>query len=130
MKKIFFKFFLINLVTSFTSLFTVSASDSVSYPVSFTLPNPTGYYNIPDISIIKTLEQLINALASIARPVIILTFGGMILYGAWIRMTSQGNPDKVEQSMRILVAAIVGFIIIVFAPVISDFLLKLLGVNM
>ena len=53
----------------------------------------------------------------------------MILYGGWVRLTSQGNPDKVKSSSQIIVAAIVGFAIAVFAPTIVDFAGKLLGIQ-
>ena len=53
----------------------------------------------------------------------------MVLYGGWVRLTSQGNPDKVKSSSQIIVAAIVGFAIAVFAPTIVDLAGKLLGIQ-
>jgi len=87
---------------------------------NFIIPNPTKYDN---------LEQVINALTSLIRPVFILTFTGMILYGAWVRLTSQGDPEKIKTSSQIIVAAIIGFAIAVFAPTIVDFAGKLLGLQ-
>lgn len=87
---------------------------------NFTIPNPTRY---------GSLEDIINAVTSLIRPVFIITFGAMVLYGGWVRLTSQGNPDKVKSSSQIIVAAIVGFAIAVFAPTIVDFAGKLLGIQ-
>ncbi len=86
----------------------------------FKIPNPTKY---------GSLEDIINAVTSLIRPLFILTFGAMILYGGWVRTTSQGNPDKIKQSSQIIVAAIVGFAIAVFAPTLVDFVGRLIGIQ-
>lgn len=87
---------------------------------SFTIPNPTRY---------NSLEDVINALTSLIRPLFIVTLGAMILYGGWVRLTSQGNPEKIQTSSQIIVAALIGFAIAVFAPTIVDFAGRLLGVQ-
>lgn len=87
---------------------------------NFQIPNPTRY---------GSLEDIINAVTTLIRPVFIIAFGAMVLYGGWIRLTSQGNPDKVKSSSQIIVAAIVGFAIAVFAPTIVDFAGRLLGIQ-
>jgi len=88
--------------------------------VSFKIPNPTKY---------GSLEEVINAVASVAKVVFTLTFAGVILYGGFMRLTSGGEEKKVEQSTKIITAGIVGFAIIVFAQPISEFVAKLLGVQ-
>lgn len=98
----------------------VAAQGLTNVNQNFTIPNPTRY---------GSLEDIINAVTSLIRPVFIITFGAMVLYGGWVRLTSQGNPDKVKSSAQIIVAAIVGFAIAVFAPTIVDFAGKLLGIQ-
>lgn len=98
----------------------VAAQGLTNVNQNFTIPNPTRY---------GSLEDIINAVTTLIRPVFIITFGAMVLYGGWVRLTSQGNPDKVKSSAQIIVAAIVGFAIAVFAPTIVDFAGKLLGIQ-
>ncbi len=98
----------------------VAAQGLTNISQNYTIPNPTRY---------SSLEDIINAVTSLIRPVFIITFGAMVLYGGWVRLTSQGNPDKVKSSSQIIVAAIVGFAIAVFAPTIVDFAGKLLGIQ-
>lgn len=98
----------------------VAAQGLTNVGQNYTIPNPTRY---------GSLEDIINAVTSLIRPVFIITFGAMVLYGGWVRLTSQGNPDKVKSSSQIIVAAIVGFAIAVFAPTIVDFAGKLLGIQ-
>jgi len=98
----------------------IAADGLTNVNQNFSIPNPTRY---------GSLEEIINAVTSLIRPVFIITFGAMVLYGGWVRLTSQGNPDKVKTSSQIIVAAIVGFAIAVFAPTIVDFAGKLLGIQ-
>ena len=112
------------LVFSFgVILFFQTLSISVnaqSYTGNLTIPNPSRY---------NSLEDIINALAGLIRPVFILTFAAMVLYGAYMWITSQGDADKIKTARGIIIAAIVGFIIAVFAPTIVQFVGSLLGVN-
>lgn len=111
---------IIVLAQSVLMALPVAAQGLTNVGQNYTIPNPTRY---------SSLEDIINALTSLIRPVFIITFGAMILYGGWVRLTSQGNPDKVKSSSQIIVAAIVGFAIAVFAPTIVDFAGKLLGIQ-
>lgn len=111
---------IIVLVQSVLMALPVAAQGLTNVSQNYAIPNPTRY---------SSLEDIINALTSLIRPVFIITFGAMILYGGWVRLTSQGNPDKVKSSSQIIVAAIVGFAIAVFAPTIVDFAGKLLGIQ-
>jgi len=111
---------LIVLLQSILIAIPVAAQGLTNISQNYTIPNPTRY---------SSLEDIINALTSLIRPVFIITFGAMVLYGGWVRLTSQGNPDKVKSSSQIIVAAIVGFAIAVFAPTIVDFAGKLLGIQ-
>lgn len=84
------------------------------------IPNPTPY---------NSLEDVINALAQLIRPVFILTFGALILYAAWVWMTAQGDDGKIATARKIIVGAIVGFVIAVFAVPIANLVLDILGVQ-
>jgi len=97
-----------------------TSSSSSNLGTSFKIPCPTKYC---------TLEEAINVAASVFKVVTVISFAGVILYGGFMRMTSGGNAEKVEQSQKILIAGIIGFSIIVLAQPISEFIAKLLGVQ-
>lgn len=83
---------------------------------------------IPNPSRIDSLEELINALAALIRPIFLVTFTIMILYGAFVYLTARDDANKVQSARSIIIAAIIGFVIAVFAPVIVDLVAKFLGV--
>lgn len=86
-------------------------------------------YSIPNPSTYDSLEDLISAAASLIRPVFLVTFGGMIIFGAFTLLTSSGNEEKIESSRKTIIAAIIGFVIAVFAPTLVNFALSLVGVE-
>ncbi len=131
MKKRIIKFqIVLGFLFLFSPLTVFAQSNSTNTtPTTTSIINET-FAQIPCISKYCTLEQVVNAAISIIRPLFILTFGAMIMYGGWVRMTSRGNPDKIKSSSQIIVAAIVGFSIAVLAPTLSDFILRLLGVTL
>lgn len=73
--------------------------------------------------------SFIGNMSSYIRPVIGLAFLAVIIYGGWTRMTAAGNADKEKKSMQIIVAGVVGFIIIVLAPVIVGIVTGLIGLQ-
>jgi len=88
-----------------------------------------GIPTIPNPTIFEDLEQIINFGAQLIRPIFVLTFIGMILYGAAVWLTSQGDDKKIELARKIIVSAIVGLAIAVFAPAITGIVASLLGVD-
>jgi hypothetical protein len=86
-------------------------------------------YKIPNPSNIGSLEELINLGASLIRPLFVITFGAMILYGAFLLLSSQGDAEKVANSRKTIIAAIIGFVIAVFAPTILNLVTSLVGVE-
>lgn len=79
--------------------------------------------------VFDSLEEVINYFLGLIRPVIILVMVASIMYGGWIYLTAGSDDKKVGQARQIITAAIVGFIIIVLAPVIVQFVGSLLGVR-
>ncbi|MCS7316994.1 MAG: hypothetical protein NZZ41_01555 [Candidatus Dojkabacteria bacterium] len=84
---------------------------------------------IPNITRYESLEDIINVLLGLIRPVFILTFFGLVVYGAWLWLTSEGNADKIKKARSTIVAAIIGFSLAVFAPNIVQIVGNLLGVD-
>lgn len=96
-------------------LFGVSAQN-----FDYTIPNPSKY---------DSLEELINVGTSLIRPIFILTFGAMVLYGGWVRLTAKTDADKIASSTKIITAAATGFAIAVLAPTIVNAVAGLLGTD-
>lgn len=90
---------------------------------------PSFTYSIPNPSRYNSLEEIISAASSLIQPVFILTFGGFVLYGGWVRLTSKGEPDKIASSSKIIMAAATGFAIAVLAPSIVNIVTGALGVT-
>ncbi len=86
-------------------------------------------YQVPNPSQYDSLEEILNAAGSLIRPVFIITFGAMIIYAAFILLTSQGDEEKVGNARKTIVAAIIGFAIAVLAPTIANIVLNFLGVQ-
>lgn len=81
-------------------------------PSSFSLPNPISCDSTETQSGVEcVLNVLIKALWAIAIPLATL----MILVGAFLLMTSQGNPEKIESGKKTITYAILGLVIIALA---------------
>lgn len=108
-----------------TKLSPVLATGYVDPDTRYFSPTPT----IPNPSLYGSLEELINGAAQFIRPLFLITFGAMILISAGTIMTAQSDASKVQSGRQILIAAIIGFVLAVFAPAIVNFVTGLLGVS-
>lgn len=122
MKKIFSIFISIFAISTavFTQTVLARDPDAPNASIAPTIPNP---------SIFNSLEDVINAAAQFIRPLFLITFGAMILFAAATIMTARSDAAKVQSGRQILMAAIIGFALAVFAPAIVNFVTGLLGVN-
>ena len=91
--------------------------------------NVVAQVGIGNISRYNSLEEIITSLLSLIQPVVVIAFVGMILFGGWTYLTSQGEPEKIAKAKQIIVAAFVGFAIIVVAPELVKLMANILGVN-
>ena len=77
-------------------------------------------------SVVNTLLKIIFSFVGGASLI-------SLLYGAFILLTSQNNPEKINQGKRIVIGAIVGLIFAIFAVFLIGFIgekvLKLPGFN-
>lgn len=67
-----------------------------------------------------TIPALIGGITNILPAIIITIFLAMVIYGGFLRITSGGNEDKMQQSNRVLTSAIIGFVIIVLSALIVN----------
>lgn len=82
-----------------------------------------------NISEYDSLEEVVLSVLSIIPAVVALAFVAMIMYAGWVYLTSQGEPDKISKAKQTIVAAIIGFIIIVLAPSIVRLIASIAGVD-
>lgn len=109
--------FIFLTISSF--LFVLAFNGKVSaQDFDYTIPNPSKY---------NSLEDLINVGTSLIRPAFILTFGAMVLYGAYVRLTAKTDEAKLASSVKIITAAATGFAIAVLAPTIVNLVASFLG---
>ncbi|MEP7103847.1 MAG: hypothetical protein ABI721_04020 [Candidatus Dojkabacteria bacterium] len=87
---------------------------------AFQIPNPTVFNN---------LEDIINAITRLVVPVFLLTFAAMLLFGAFQYLTARDNAEQVSSARKIIIAAIIGFVLAVLAPTIVNFVAGLIGVQ-
>ncbi len=111
-------------IVNFFLVFSIFASFIVTnvsaQNLSYKIPNPSRY---------DSLEDIIAAAGSLIRPLFLLTFAAMLLFGAFLMLTSQGNEEKLQNSRKTMVAAVVGFIIAALAPTLVNIVTNFLGVE-
>lgn len=86
-------------------------------------------FRFPNPSIFNNLTDVINAITKLVVPLFLLTFAAMLLYGAFQYLTARDNADQVTSARKIMIAAIIGFILAVLAPTIVNFIAGLVGVQ-
>ncbi len=104
-------FLLFGIVTLYSNSKVVLAAD---------VPNPTALDNI---------GELIEKASGVTTPLAVIGFIFCVIYAGFVRMTAAGNPEKEAKSMKIAIAAAVGFIIMALAPVLVKVLGNFLEVN-
>ena len=93
------------------------------------LDNVGNIGRIPNITRYDSLEDIINLGTSLIRPLFIITFLGVVLYGAWVWLTAGEKDDNIKKAKKIITGGIIGFVIAVLAPTIVQLVSNLLGIN-
>jgi len=93
------------------------------------LDNVGNIGRIPNITRYDSLEDIINLGTSLIRPLFIITFLGVTLYGAWVWLTAGDKDDNIKKARKIITAGIIGFAVAVLAPTVVQLVSNLLGVN-
>jgi hypothetical protein len=84
------------------------------------IPNPSQY---------NSLEDIVNVLTGLIRPVFLVTFAAMTLYGAGVYLTAKDDDNQIAKAKKIFWSAIIGFGIAVFAPSITNIIASFVGVD-
>ncbi len=83
------------------------------------LPNPLGSTN----TLTQLLDKILDGLLVLSIPIMTI----MVLYGAFMIMSSASNPGKVETGKKTVLYAAIGFGIFLFAKVIAIIIRSVLG---
>lgn len=113
MNRIFNKATLVSVLT--IGLFLIPV-----FPVYAQIQNPVVFDDLTDV---------INSYLGIFRLIVIVIFIGVLIAGGFVYLTAGSDENKVANAKKIIVAAIIGFVIIVLAPAIVQFMGSLLGVR-
>ena len=117
-KLLFFKTFFKTVIIFF--VYNIFIVEVKAQSIGLKIPNPSRYNN---------LEEVISAAGSLIRPLFLLTFGAMLLFGAFLLLSSQGNNEKIINSRNTIVAAVIGFVIAALAPTIINIVTSFLGIE-
>jgi hypothetical protein len=100
---------------------TVISGLAFAYPVS------AATIECPTIPTLCSVSGILSTFSTLVAPIATIIFLFMIILGGYTKMTAAGNVEKEKRARQILEAAIIGFCIIVLAPLIVSLLLSLLG---
>jgi hypothetical protein len=106
---------LINLATAFVFLNALTVNvfaASIENPVSPAFSN---------------VSNILSSFSALIVPIAVFLFLVMIIYGGFTKLTAAGDAEKEAKAMKILEAGIIGFVIIVLAPLIVSLITSFLG---
>lgn len=93
------------------------------------LSSSTSAATIPNPIEPKTIADVINRVSGFVQPILVITLLVLIFAAGFTRLTSAGDADKEQKSVKILTSAVIGFIIVVLAPLIIKIVGSILGVK-
>ena len=74
-------------------------------------------------------RALIDRVVQIAVPLAVISVVVLVVYSAYILMSSQGNPDKIKDGKEVMTNAIIGFLFILLSVAILLLLSETLGLE-
>lgn len=78
---------------------------------------------------INTLGDVVNKVVAFVLPIAAIILLLVLIWGGYDYLLSRGNPEKIKGAQAKLTSGIIGFIILVFAYVITKFLATILGLG-
>lgn len=104
-------------------LFGLNVGVAMAQENSYTrpiIPNPTRFSNV---------EQIISLAGNMIRPVFVVAFALLLIYGAWIWIRAEGDDEKVKKAKQLIIAAIIGFSLAVLTPTILNFVTGIFSIG-
>lgn len=78
----------------------------------------------------RDVNAILGSLSALVFPIATFIFLVMIIIGGFTKLTAAGDADKEAKAMKVLQAGIIGFVIIVLAPLIVSIVGTFLGVQL
>ncbi len=105
-----------------TSLITIGAFSLLvtSAYAQTKIKNPLGF---------GTIAGLVNRVSGFIQPFALIGLVACIIGAGFVRLTSAGDSEKEQKSVKILTSAAIGFAIIVLAPLLVRIIGSILGVD-
>lgn len=63
----------------------------------------------------STVDDMIGRVVKIAVPVAVISAFILLSYGGYLLISSQGNPDKLQEAKSVITNAIIGLLVIVLS---------------
>lgn len=74
-------------------------------------------------------NDLVSNIVEIAIPLAIACAVLLLIYGGYMLMSSQGNPDKLQEARSVITNAIIGLLVILLSTAILVILSNTLGLD-
>lgn len=78
---------------------------------------------------IRNEEDLVDRIVGIALPLSIIAAFILLSYGGYLMVSSQGNPEKLQEAKSLITNAIIGLVVILGSVGILVLLSDTLGLN-
>lgn len=69
----------------------------------------------PNPSKISTIEELLEAIINFVYAMSFPIVTGVVLYAAFVMMTSQGKPEQFNRGITIIIYAAIGFLVVLLS---------------
>ena len=84
---------------------------------------------ISDVTTQNTTEGLINSIVKFAVPLSVTCVFVLLIYAGYLLMSSQGNPDKLQEGKEIITNALIGFALVLLSVAILYLISNTLGID-
>ena len=74
-------------------------------------------------------EELVSNIMAFAVPLSVVCVVVLVVYAGYLLMSSQGNPDKLQEGKEVITNAIIGFAIVLLSVAILFLLSNTLGID-
>jgi hypothetical protein len=71
--------------------------------------------------------EILTKLSSIIRPITIVVFTAVVLWGGYTIQTAGDNADNIKKGWQIIASAVIGLIVIFIAPSLPNFIGMIFG---
>ncbi|KXK09725.1 MAG: hypothetical protein QY330_02665 [Candidatus Dojkabacteria bacterium] len=107
--------FVLSIVIFFVAATKVLAQNPIQNPVNPAFGN---------------ISSIVSSLSAFILPAATLALLAMIILGGFTKLTAAGNADQEAKANKILTYAVIGFVIIIVAPVVVGLIGAIFGIQL